>query len=241
MSSETSPSSYVRDALNDPNVPASGSTLTINGQTLYLDGREVVVDDNSELTAAVIELTYQRRDVSASQGGSPTLSGEVAVQQIRTQIDPDGNPITVTHTWAEDDKGVFADGTPRANQTETQGGTIDVYRPQVAFQTTFSERTSAPVGLARQYVGKVNGPNYVGAPSRTIMCTAMQFELVDASLTPPLYQFRVSFAEEPNTWDDLTTAVFIDPSTGKAPPDVVVGEGIVQIPYYQTANFAAIV
>lgn len=235
----TNPTAYVEEVLSSAAVPSPGSAITINGSLLYLKSREVNAADSDALGDAKVDLIYERNEGS-SEGdpeATPTLRGGTTLKQVETQKDAEGNQITVSHTWPSDANGTYPNGKPKAGTTETQGGKIRVLVPMSTVSGSFLKATATPGAITKAYSGHVNDSTWQSGAPRTWMCTSATFELVDDTVDPPLYKLDFTFEYDENTWDNDTTAVFIDSSTGEAPSGLVDGTGIKQIEYYPEKNF----
>ena len=237
-------SGWVTEALSATGLPASGSSLVLaSGETLYLEGRNPSLIDG-ERTSATVQLSYKRRDGSSSEtGGVPVLEGGTALKQIRTQKDRNGAPITVSHLWPDDSKATYPDGTPKAGTTEEVNAEIDVMVPMSTLSGEIIVQTSTPGAISQNNAGHLNSATWQGGAARTWMCTAVTFRLLDNTTTPPLYSMRFNFEYDDQTWDNDTTAVFIDPQTSQVPlidaGDLPLpnGKEVVKVEYFPTTDF----
>lgn len=236
------PESYLQEIESSGVIPKD--SITIEGSKLYLVEYEISIDDQSGLGDARVDLSYHVADGSSSGGGggggsstTPLLRGRASMKQIVTEKDRSGTAITVEHTWPADDKGVYPDGTRKAGTTERQGGTIRVLYPMKVLEGGFALNTSNPDGITDSYIGRVNSSSWRNGGPREWLCTNVEYELIDNSQSPPLYNFTFTFERDDQTWDNDTTAVFEDPATGNPPVDLIDGVGIKQIAYYPEKNF----
>lgn len=243
----TGAADIVAEMLEATGLPTSGSTITVSGNTLYLEERRPKLIQGEQTKGEVV-LVYNRRENSSASDpdATPTLRGGTSLKQISTQKDRDGFQIVVGHTWAADD--------PRRNDPEApvddngyeeQGGELSVMVPMSTLYGEFTYATNTPGAITKSYAGYVNSSSWQGGAKRTWMCTEATFDLVDQTTTPKTYRFAFTFENDDQTWDNDTTAVFIDPRTGKVPPDAVVGTdataggfpGIRQVKYYPERDF----
>lgn len=233
----TTPNGYAAEIYGSGAVPSSGSSVTVNGSVLYLTKRSFVIGSKEGKGDATVNLLYERRDTAAAEGGTPKLRGGSTLKQIETAKNSDGTDIVVTHDWPSDTTAQYANGETKADTTETRGGTIAVMVPMSTISGSYVQQTASPGAITKAYIGKLNSTTWQGGAARTWMCTSFTFELVDDTLSPPLYRFDFTFEYDDQTWDNDTTVVFIDEDTGSPVTPLVDGESIVTVPYYDTANF----
>lgn len=235
----TDPADYAEDVLAAGAVPSAGSTITINGDTLYLRARVVKASDDSALGDARVELAYEVADASTDDSGTPVLEVGTTLRQVETGKDANGDPITVSYDWPDGAKGLLPDGEAKDGATHTIGGTIRVMKPTSQLRGSFNKATNTPGSFTRAYVGKVNSTTWQGDPARTWMCTRATAKLVDNASDPKVWQMDFTFEYDENTWDDETTVIYIDPETGR-PPDGIddpADNGIEIIEYYGEKDF----
>jgi hypothetical protein len=239
--------SYVDQILSSSAVPGSGSSIVANGSTLRLVKRTPVIDDDSGLGTALVDLLYERQESSTSDGGgggggddTPTLEGGTSLKRVQTNRNRDGTPLKISYEWPAGTKGVMADGvTPRDGAVEKQGGKISVLVPMSSVFGSFTFATNSPGAITQEYAGHVNSVTWQGGAPRTWMCTDARFKLVDDSVSPPIYRLRFEFEYDELTWDNDTTLAFIDVDTRRPPPDVddSVNGGLKVIQYYPEKDF----
>lgn len=128
-----------------------------------------------------------------------------------TEVDKDGNPIVLQHTYTSG---------PKAGATDQVGGAVEIEVPVQVFEGRRLE-SGSPRDKGRDYVGAVNATPFAGDPARTWKIDAIECDTRDGGLTYDVL-YRASY--NPDTWD--SRAVYIDPDTGQRPPDLVVGEGL---------------
>lgn len=235
---------WVTEALAATNLPAAGTVLILStGEKLYLENRDPKLVDGDN-TKAEVALTYRRLDGSSStENQVPVLSGGVALKQVRTSKDRNGNAIEVSHSWPEDSKAVYPDGQRKRLTTETITAQIDVFVPMASLSGEIVIQTATPGAISKAWVGYLNSTTWQGGEARTWMCTAAPFRLLDNTSSPPLWTFNFEFQQDDQTWDNDTTAVFIDPQTGQIPQIAAAdlplpnGKEVVQVQYYPTRDF----
>lgn len=239
----TSPATYVQQVSQYSGIPR-GITV-VHGVALWYQSERITTGDSVPIGFARVDVTFERPASGFTgqqqQSGTLQLRGGSGLKQVVTELDREGNPITVQHTWPADSKAVYPDGSPKAGTTETQGGSIRVNVPTSDLSVVIFRATNAPGVFQRQIVGKVNATTWQGGAARTVLCTGAPFELVDEAQDPYIYRFTLNFAHDPETWDNDTTVRFIDASTGQPPADLVDGTGIKSIEYYEAVDFNAII
>ena len=193
----------------DTNIPVVGDTLTLDGQTLYLEDRDFTIKDGKFIE---IEMTYRRQEVDEF-----TFRGSTALQQITTQFDSGGNQISVSHNGV------------------TQGGSVDVLAPGSTLELEFVTASASPGSVSTDWTGKVNSATWQGGAAGTWICTSVNFEPVDQVAATPKYRFNFTFEYRDDGWDP--SVVFIDPETGEPPDGLVDGTGVKTVTYYATKDF----
>lgn len=145
-----------------------------------------------------------------------------ALVTTTTEVDRDGNAITVSYTPTTGE---------RAGITDPQGGSVELQVPQLVARLERRERF-APTTKAATYTGRVNAGNWNGYPPRTWLAMPIEGTTSDGGLS---YQVRYEFIHRPETWD--ARVAYIDPVTGKRPPDLVADVGIKSVRVYPEADF----
>jgi hypothetical protein len=156
----------------------------------------------------------------------PTLSG--SVNQIQTSKDEFGFPIFVQHTYDNNDPNY-------PGQTITQGASVNQFRGVAEITYRGLVQPPSILLLIAKYLGKVNSTTWnYGAPLQWL-CTNFTASLHDKSTTPDTWLCEVTFQADGSLWSQ--DAVFIDPTTGKPPADLVSGVGIKTIYTQQWVDF----
>jgi hypothetical protein len=226
----TTGTAIANEILTATNMPASGSAVAIGTNLLFLDKIDAQVIEG-EKTSATATLEYRRRELSYESGGTtPTLRGGTALKQVTTAKDRQGNPIVLEHTFPSDHP-------MYAGQTLTQGGEISVLVPMSTLYGEYVSTSSSAGSVTQAWAGYVNSDSWQGGAPRTWMCTDVRAELVDGTTSPAWWRFAFTFEYDDQTWDNDTTAVFVDPTYGKPVADFVDGQGIKKIQYYPARNF----
>lgn len=235
---------WVDEVLAATNMPAFGSILiTTSGQALVLEEINPSILENEQTTAEA-SIIYRRRDGSSSETGTvPILEGGTAIKTVQTSRNRDGSPIEVSHDWPADTKATYPDGSTKANTTETVTATITVPVPMSTLRGEIYVQTATPGAITQAYAGKVNSQTWQNGEPRTWMCTESTFKLVDNTSSPPIYAIGFTFEYDEETWDNDTTAFFIDPQTGMVPEidpanlPLPNGKEVVQVQWAQEKNF----
>lgn len=236
----TTADDYIEEIIQSGVVP-SGS-ITVAGDILYLRKRSFQLTDQTAIGDAMIDLVYERQEFSSSDPGGPgvirPVSGGTSLKGVQTEKDRQGAKLSVTHTYSATDKGRFPDNTPRAGQTdEPQGGLLSILMPMSTLRFTFNMSTDNPGAFTQKYVSKVNATSWQGEGPRTWLCTVGDFNLVDDTTSPRVYQMSFTFELDVETWDNDCTIRYTDPLTGKPPDQLVDGVGVKQIQWYEEEEF----
>ena len=227
----TDAAGIVAEMLSATGLPASGSTITVGSDTLYLV-QLIPVLTRDQQTSGEVRLVYRRRELSSDAPGGtvPTLQGGAALKQVTTQLDANGDPITVEHTWPADDPDF-------PGETHVQGGEIQVDAAMSELVGTIVVQTASPGAIADSWVNYVNSNNWQNGEPRTWKCQRVPFTLLDDTTSPDTWELSFHFEKDRQTWDNDTTAIFIDPRTGRPPENLVENEGYKKIQYYPARNF----
>lgn len=193
----------------DAGIPVVGNPLTMEGQTVYLEDRDITIKSRSIIE---IEMTYRRQEEDEF-----TFRGSTSLQQITTQFALNGDQITVSHNGV------------------TQGGSVDVLAPGSTLELEFVTASASPGSVSTDWTGKVNSDTWQGGAAGTWICMNVTFDPVDLTAATPKYRFTFSFEYREDGWDP--TVVFIDPETGEPPDGLVDGTGVKTVVSYATKDF----
>lgn len=211
-------------ALAQAGLPESGDKLA-EFPNLVLTDRKVKVIDKAKAEVTLIYSHFFNEGQSAEEPFAGIIMGEVRanVQQITTNMSKEegGSAVTVEYAYPSD----YPYDTSLQGVSVTQGGEFQVYTSQRTINVSVIRRHSQPWVIARQAVGAVNAAAWSGGKARTWMCTAANWKPHDAGtgigrsrLANNRYFFSFEFQYNSDTWDP--EVVFIDPNTGKPPPDL---------------------
>ena len=211
------PQAAVAAILTDPGIPAAGSSITVNGSVRYLVGRKPKMTESHDL--AEVDLFYEGGTVAGGSTGEVSRGGDVALSQIRSKYDREGNEIVVQLGDA-----IFV---------RTQRAEISVLMPEAAPWIETIEATSDPDALAAQWAGRVNSSAWRGKEAGKWIVARVRWREITANLWRFFWQFQES--SEDAGW--LPVVAYIDPETNRMPEGLVEGTGIKTIPWYYTINF----
>lgn len=152
------------------------------------------------------------------------IRGGAELQQIKSEIDKDGNPITVSYSGA--------DG------SGTQGGSIDVFRADQIIVFECIEETDDPDDLVDTWANKINDAEFRGGATGTWLMLRPQYELLNAGSSPRQYKFYYEMVYNQDTWYPTVAYKNVEgPHAGMRPSDAVVGNGIESVLYYTEKTF----
>jgi len=154
-----------------------------------------------------------------------------SVSQVTTNLDKDGEAVSLTHTWPSDDP-------DHPGRTDVQGGEFQVFVPQKTFVVQGIKTSSRPWVISNKIIGSVNNGFFAGERAHEWLCTSAGWEIVDAS-SPNRYHMTFEFQHNPDTWNPQV--VFIDNRTGKPPVDLVEGDGFKTVRVHDEENFESII
>jgi len=219
------------EALANLDLPDNNDKLP-GDDNLILTGRSVKVIDK---TKCEVVLTYGHFNNEGQNPSFPFIEGQIAgeiranVQQITTNKDNEGNTVSVQYAYPSDYK--HDDGVQ--GETVTQGGEMQVYVPQQTLTIPFISSMN-PNSIMFDLCGSVNSTTWCGGVARTWMCTAVAWKPHGISSGVPTWFFNLEFQYNKDTWDPW--AVFIDPYTGKPPPDLTT-DGKKQVEWHPAKDF----
>lgn len=224
------------ETLSLAGIPAANSYLNEDGfHDLQLVERNAKMIDRDK---AEVTLQYENMRGEGQILASPpndVITGEmsVSVQQIATDMDRDGNKVTVSHTYPADDKNF-------PNETLVLPGEMQVYVPQKVLTLQGVKPTQTPWLIANQIVGALNaGPWSLGA-ARTWMCMKANWKWIGYNQHTLEHFYNMTFEFQYNklTWNPYV--IFIDPKTGQQPANLVEGVGRKYIQYQEEVDFESI-
>lgn len=221
------------DALDDA-IPAYGSKLTTSvgstGYGLILVERNPTVIDKDRVK---VELVYENcvdleQDLNSPFTGATLGEVRCNISQKSSNLDINGDQVTVSHTYPEDDPN-------HPGETLEQGGEFTYYEAQQTVFIRGIKRTRTPWLLSNALVGRVNDQPWAGEAARTWLCVACSWKPAAVSGGTRRYFMDFEFQHNADTWDP--DVIFIDDVTGKPPPDLVANVGYKTVTKMPTADF----
>lgn len=172
------------NALAQAGLPQPGDKLNnANPNVKVIRRIPVIVGiDGAVITLKVsIDYELQRPDEPARF----PLRGGASLQQTQTSKRKDGTTIIVTSA---------------AEGAATQVATVNVFQAtqNIAFERVIA--TPFPSVRAKEFIDKVNDATFLSEPRGTWLCTAVPFDIVDESESPPRYRFTYELENDPNGW-----------------------------------------
>lgn len=199
-------------------LPAPGSTISVNGWTLYLTGRNPSLRESSDLADAT--LTYE-----GGAGGGALGSGEVrrggrgGLSQITPFMDRDGAILQVVHDGAK------------------QGGRLSVFVPTANPYFETIENTSSPETLQAAWLGYVNSSTWRGKAAGQWIVSQADYD--EANAAANLWRFQWSITESTESQGWLPIITWIDPTTNLPLAKDLQVDGVSNkiIPWYPQRDF----
>ncbi len=224
------------EALDDAGVPQYGARLTEdsanNASDLVLVERIPMIVDSDKVKIELVYENFADLEQDLTNPHTGIVIGEVKcnISQKTSNLDIDGNPITVTHTYPAEDQN-------HGGETLTQGGEIQYYEPQRSIIIQGIKVTNTHWLITDRIVGFVNEEAWSGGAARTWMCTACTWKLswLGASGARHRYSMNFEFQHDLDTWDPTVT--FIDDVTNKPPAGLVVDVGYKQVTKVRATDF----
>jgi hypothetical protein len=207
----------LQKVLDSPNVPQPGDAHPLAAD-LFLRGRVVRPVDTNIFE---LLLTYKLPEGGTlPDPNNYELSGGASIQQIPTEIDRNGDQITVEYEGVE------------------QGGTITPYEAIAGVTFEYVATNVAPLAVVRLYTNLVNNSvawfHDPSALARTWIIADVAFDRIQV-VPITKYRFGFTLQHNPDGWDPQV--IYEDPETGRPPPDLVAGVGYKTIPWHNEVNF----
>lgn len=223
------------DALAAGGIPAAQTTLSGTGALNLILTERIVRMVDEEKTVADVDLVYEHALNDGQRLDAPhygVICGEftATVNQSTTNLDGDGNQVTVRHRYPSLEEGE----TDFPDQTKEQGGEFSFFQPQVSFRFEGIRTTATPWLIARKVVGAINKTSWQGAGQHEWMCTSCSWKMTQPSKFHMVFEFQ----HNPDTWNP--TVVFIDERTGKPPIGLIEDVGVKYIRKHPEINFEAL-
>lgn len=209
------------NALTDFQIPAIGSDLSavdldLTGCWLRAINAEVMSPGTVKL---ILHYSHSPIEQLVIEAGS-------TLNQVQTNKDKNDAKISLEYTYPDP----FPPNPQFAGTTATQGGTFTKMVPERVLVYKQRESTS-PQSFAALYEGKVNDATWQGGAAGTWIVASITGRSDNSGIDfVNFYRFQY----RKDGWDP--EVVFIDPSTGKPPPDVGAG-GQKVVATYDNFNF----
>ena len=236
---ETDTWEALTDALDAAGIPQYGDVLTpdfqgSNAWELVLVGRNASIVDKGRVRVELVYENFLDLDVDLDNPRGGAAYGEVRcnIQQKTSNLDINGDQVTVEHTYPVDDPN-------HPNETIVQGGEFQYYEPQRTILIRGFKRTRTPWLIANGVTGKVNDRVFAGEAARTWLCTACTWRLKWIGYGANQYYMTFEFQFDADTWDPTVT--FIDDVTNRPPPNLVADVGYKSITKLPSCNFEAVI
>lgn len=203
------PASKMYQALNTAGIPIRGD-FHPTVPSVQVDTRTATPLSQDQMR---VEVTYRVLPSSSLPPGEnemPTITVGATVQEQETNLDINGEVMTVSHTYTEEEA---AELPKRPNQvtnddgtvTEEQVGTINVNIPQLILKFSRREKRD-PYDKAFEYVGYVNSSIFYNVNPGCYLCTRIEGTSTDGGKT---YQVDYEFQFNNEGW--FATVVYVDP------------------------------
>lgn len=234
---------FLTDAGYEPGILFDGDY-----KNLVLRTRNVSLLNDPD--SAMVVLGYNmigegEQDLSNPVLGLLIKETESSLQQVETNKRPvPENPLPEEETSPGD--GLFVSYTyppthdKYPSQTKQQGGLIKVFEIQETIKIEGLYQTDSPRDISNKFMKKVNSIEWEGGQPGTWMCMTVNHKQIDYNSTPGRYRFFFTFEFNPAGWQP--EVVYIDPDTGKPPPDVSregAPGGVETILYYRELDFGS--
>lgn len=226
----------VFEALTATGIPVEGDSIIsvhAGASNLRAVRREAAIMESGHVEVLVHYETFgERRRVS-------DFETSATLQQISTEKDRFGNPLSVSHTYPDDDPqyGLETDFNPSTDTPKAfiEGGSISVQQPVTTSNIELILGADFPLHFQRFWMGAVNSRSWAGEPAFTWLVTNFAYRHHDISKSPVEYVFNIEVTHNPQGW--TPTIIAIDPRTGRPPDGVVAGVGLVNVAFYRELSF----
>jgi hypothetical protein len=202
------------------------------GQAYDSDANLIVTSRQADLAGedcpdkALVSISYS--SVTASGYGFQ-WSGSASLSQTSIQFTPTQGELKVTHTWPDDDP-------DWPGEEKIQVAEAQVLQSQHALTGTGTIPLNNPHIKAQALLGAVNDGVWMGGEPETWMCMSVSHEPIDLTSSPNQHRFTIEMHWRPDTW--LTEVTFIDPRTGRPPPDLIYNIGIIPVIWHPKIDFS---
>lgn len=224
------------NALNDPKVPAIGTDRSDINE--FLSGcwlRKIDADAISAHTF-LMTLHYQHSPLNKT-----LVSASSQMNQIETNKDKDGNPVTLQYTYPADYGGTAPTAEEEAlrGETKDQGGTVTKMVPEAVRVYQIREAVD-PTNRANEWEGTLNQDPWALGAIGEWMITSITGENDNSLNNFPLRSWLNTYTFQRRIGGWNPEAIYSDVLTNEPVPDPVEDESIKTIPSYEFKNFTAL-
>lgn len=211
------------EALTAAGVPAYGDFAVGFTEMIAISRNARLVPGTKD--HVVVEVIYERIEPQQYNG---LFRGSTSLQQIQTQVDRFGTPITVAHFYDGDP--VFGTG------WQYQGANVSVLAPRTTLRLPIILFTDWPHALADIWRGRMNSTWWAGAPPLTWLVSNVTFQPQNVTLfSVSKWNFEFEFMHDPTGHDPQVA--FQDQRTGRPPTNIVDGVGLVTAEWYPELDY----
>jgi hypothetical protein len=220
-------------ALEAAGIPAVGSSPTGAPNLQLVDRNPTIVE--GEPSSVDVDLVYEHAAGKNQALGTPhygtiTYQVRAAVNQVESNTDVDGNPVTVSHTYPPEDPDF-------AGQTKVQGGQFQFFQPQTCLTVRGIFTTRYPWLMERYLIGGINETDWAGRGPGEWMCTGFSWTPLDGQSSK--YEVEIEFQHNPGGWNP--TVIFTDERTNRPPTGLVPGTGYKTVEKHRPVNFESVI
>lgn len=214
------------DAMGATGLPQYGDTLPDYPNLICTQHRIQTISSRGAdgYCRVSIEVTYTAI-ARLEDDGVYSIGG--TVEQIETQRNILGFPLTVSHTYPTDDPFFPA-------VTITQTGTIRPTDGVLTFEAYKKKRTEYPELYVSKWINTINNRAWRGYDRYKWKLQGMPAVEHDRSTTPHTWTFRFEFQYNSAGWKPIVRATAPD---GSCPNNLVFGVGYYPVEHYQTRDF----
>lgn len=207
----------IKKILEAEGLPTVGHEITINGQSVFLEERNARLVDARKGEVVLIYRRQESSDPDDPGNSDITYDGGTNLRQITTELDINGDPITVEHAGDE------------------QWGNVQALDPQSTLIARIVEEDRRPGLTSIAWGGYVNSELWNGGAPGTWLCESVTFEEVDMTADPPKYRLTYTFQYDRDGWQPQV--FYTDPETGRPAPGLEPGIGYKTVAHYPEKDF----
>lgn len=232
-----SDSSILAAALAASGMPAIGDEAPGNSNLILIRRSPKIMEGSPDKVDVQLEYIVRTRagftywsGLGINSGSLFTWSGGTNLSQATTILDRHGNQVSVSHTFSESDP-----NPDYAGQTLSQVPELNVSIPHSTVTGQGLLRASYPDAIAKAFTGYINSNWWAGEAPYTWQCVSVDWDPMDTSSNPRVFQFTFTFEHNPFT--HLPQVFYRDERTGRAPVNLVAGTGYGYVDFYPAFDF----